>query len=300
MSRLRAISWAALAVFGLGGFTARALAGTWRAECLSTPSSVLRRSVAYCTLLPPSYDTSPSRRYPVVYFLHGLGGNQQMLLQAGGLNLVEDLSERGLIGEFLIVTPQAGRSFYINSRDGKNRYEDFLLREFFPAIEKRYRIEHGRSHRGIAGISMGGYGALHLAFRHPELFTAVSVSSAALFEKLPEIRLGNNGGRVLPILGGVFGTPPDPVFWQRESPLTLARRFRPAGMKIYFDCGTEDNYGFDQGARVLDQILTKRKIPHEFHLYPGAHDWLYFAQHLPDLVEFQSHALGPARKAQIK
>ena len=300
MNRVFRLSLAALAVSLSFGFTKPARAATWRAECLSMRSAVLKRSVGYCTLLPPSYDTSPSRRYPVVYFLHGLGGNQQMLLQAGGLNLAEDLSERSRIGEFLIVTPQAGRSFYINSRDGKDRYEDFLLREFFPAIEKRYRIDRVRSHRGIAGISMGGYGALHLAFRHPELFSAVSVSSAALFEKLPEVRLGNDRGEVLPILGGVFGTPPDNAFWQRESPLTLARRFHPAGMKIYFDCGTQDNYGFDQGARALDKILTSRRIPHEFHLYPGAHNWLYFAQHLPALLEFQSSAFGLTGKPQSK
>jgi putative tributyrin esterase len=283
---------APIAIIFFLGFPFRATAA-WRAECLSMRSVILRREVSYCALLPPSYGTSKSRRYPVLYYLHGLGDNQQMFLRAGGLNLVEDLSEHSRIGEFLIVTPQGDTSFYVNSRDGRERYEDFLIREFFPFIERRYPIERGRRSRGIAGISMGGYGALHLAFRHPELFASVSASSAALIEKLPAVTLGDAH---LPaarrILGGAFGTPPDPAFWERESPLTLARTFHPAGLKIYFDCGTEDDYGFDQGARGLDKILTGRRIPHEFHLYPGGHNWMYFAQHLPTSLEFHSRAFG--------
>jgi S-formylglutathione hydrolase FrmB len=282
----------ALAVFLALGFPCRGQAA-WRAECLSLHSRILGRDVGYCVLLPPSYETAKLKRYPVLYYLHGLGDNQQMFLHAVGLNLIQDLSERGRIGEFLIVTPQGDTSFYINSRDGRDRYEDFLLREFFPAIQRRYRVARGRKSRGIAGLSMGGYGALHLAFRHPQLFVSVSASSAALLEKLPAITVQNAPqAAVRRILGGAFGTPPDPAFWERESPLTLARTFRPAGLKIYFDCGTEDNYGFDAGARALDKILTRRHIPHEFHLYPGRHDWLYFAERLPASLEFHSRAFG--------
>ena len=90
--------------------------------------------------------------------------------------------EKGELKDFLIATPDGGASFYINSKDGKDRYEDFLLQEFFPFIEKRYRVEPGRGHRAIAGISMGGYGALHLAFRHPQLFVSTSAHSAALMK----------------------------------------------------------------------------------------------------------------------
>jgi S-formylglutathione hydrolase FrmB len=282
----------ALAVFLALGFPCRGQAA-WRAECLSLHSRILGRDVGYCVLLPPSYETAKLKRYPVLYYLHGLGDNQQMFLHAVGLNLIQDLSERGRIGEFLIVTPQGDTSFYINSRGGRDGYEDFLLREFFPAIQRRYRVARGRKSRGIAGLSMGGYGALHLAFRHPQLFVSVSASSAALLEKLPAITVQNAPqAAVRRILGGAFGTPPDPAFWERESPLTLARTFRPAGLKIDFDCGTEDNYGFDAGARALDKILTRRHIPHEFHLYPGRHDWLYFAERLPASLEFHSRAFG--------
>src|SRR5207253_1658558 len=87
--------------------------------------------------------------------------------RAARLNPVEALWERHQLGDLLIVTPDGGSSFYINSRDGHRRYEDFFLREFLPQIEKRYRTRAGRASHGIAGISMGGYGALHLAFLHP-------------------------------------------------------------------------------------------------------------------------------------
>ena len=266
---------------------------TGRAECVSLPSKILARAVPYCVLLPPSYDTEKTRRYPILYLLHGLGDNDQFLIHSGGMNLVEDLWEQHALGELLIVTPAAGASFYINSDDGKRRYEDFLLQEFMPGVEKRYRARAGRGSRGIAGISMGGYGALHMAFRHPQLFAAVGAHSAALIEKLPNISAQNSRQiSQLRVLGDAFGSPFDPTFWNQNDPLTIARTANLAGLKIYFDCGSEDDYGFDSGAVSLDKLLTLRHIPHEFHLYPGGHDWTYFAQHLPALLEFQFHAFG--------
>lgn len=263
-----------------------------RIECRSMTSRILGHDVHYCAILPPSYDSSKTRHYPVLYFLHGLGGNEQLLVTSGGWNLVEDLWEQHHIGEFLIVTPDADTSFYINSRDGHIRYEDFFIREFIPFIDRVYRVDVSRSSRGIEGISMGGYGALHLAFRHPELFVSVSANSAALMDKLPDVKFVNPRQSTLLRLLRVFGTPPDPVFWQRNSPLTLARTAHLAGLRIYFDCGTEDDYGFERGARLLDRILTSRGIPHEFHLYPGGHNWQYFAAHLPAVLEFHSRAFG--------
>jgi len=272
-----------------------ASASPGRAECNSIPSKTLARPVPYCVLLPASFDTDKSRRFPILYFLHGLGDNEQSFLRTGAWNLVEDLREKGALKDFLIATPAGEASFYINSRDGKSRYEDFLLQEFFPFIEHRYRVRPGRANRAISGISMGGYGAFHLAFHHPELFTAVSAHSAALIEKLPTF-LSGNGGAPAPgrsrLLGGVFGQPPDPAFWDHNSPLALARTAPTSGMKIYFDCGSEDDFGFDAGATALDKILTFRKIPHEFHLYSGRHDWPYFASHLEASLSFHS-ALFP-------
>ena len=279
-----------------------ALAATGRAECVSLQSKVLERLVPYCVLLPPSFDTDKVQRYPVLYLLHGLGDDEQMLIHSGGMNLVEDLWEQHQIGEFVIATPAGGASFYINSRDGKRRYEDFFLQEFIPAVEKKYRGRAGRTARAIAGISMGGYGALHLAFRHAQLFCVVGAHSAALIEKLPSVNAKDSRQIAsLRILGGAFGSPFDAAFWKLSDPLTLAKTANLSGLKIYFDCGSQDDYGFEDGAAALDRALTTRHISHEFHLYFGGHDWSYFATHLPALLEFVSHAFrsGLAGNASI-
>jgi S-formylglutathione hydrolase FrmB len=266
-----------------------ASAATGRIECNSLPSKILAGPVNYCVILPPSYDADKTRRFPILYFFHGLGDNEQMFIHAGGFNLVQDLWERGQIGEFLIVTPNADATFYINSRDGRVRYEDFLVQEFLPGIETRYRARTGSANRGVAGVSMGGYGALHLAFRHPQLFSAVSAHSPAIIDKLPAFTAPTSGGSMRSrVLGATFGSPPDPAFWDHNSPLTLARSANLAGVNIYFDCGDQDDFGFESGATALDKILASRHIPREAHIYPGRHDWQYFAEHLPASLEFHS------------
>jgi S-formylglutathione hydrolase FrmB len=288
MNRLRlALLCAAFAVMA-----STAVAATGRVECNSIPSKILSKPVRYCIVLPPSFDADKSRQFPVLYFLHGLGDSEQSFIHTGAWNLTEELREKGAIKEFLIATPDGDASFYIDSKDGKMRYEDFLLQEFFSFIEKRYRVAPGRGHRAIAGISMGGYGALHLAFRHPQLFSSAGAHSAALIEKLP-LFLGTtpNSPRSR-ILGEVFGSPPDAAFWDRNSPLTLARTADLRGLKIYFDCGDQDDYGFDAGAALLDKVLSSRHIPHEYHLYPGRHDAAYFGERLPASLEFASRAFS--------
>jgi S-formylglutathione hydrolase FrmB len=288
MNRLRfALLCAAFAVV-----TSTAQAATGRVECNSLPSKILSRPVRYCIVLPPSFDADKSRQFAVLYFLHGLGDSEQSFIHTGAWNLTEELREKGAIKEFLIATPDGDASFYVDSKDGKMRYEDFLLQEFFPFIEKRYRVAPGRGHRAIAGISMGGYGALHLAFRHPQLFSSVGAHSAALIEKLPVFLGPTPNSPRSRILGEVFGSPPDPAFWDRNSPLTLARTADLRGLKIYFDCGDQDDYGFDAGAAALDKILSSRHIAHEYHLYPGRHDPAYFGEHLPASLEFASRAFS--------
>lgn len=265
-----------------------------RAECRSAPSKILGHAVPYCVILPPRYDSRKSQLYPVLYSLHGLGGSSQTLIESGGLDLIEDLWQQKRLGEFLIVTPDADRSFYVNSRDGHVRYEEFLIREFIPYIETHYRIRRERRERGVSGVSMGGYGALRFAFLYPNLFGSVSAHSAALIEKAPRLNIsGAQEMGISRVLGPAFGSPFDPAFWDRENPFTIVRdRPRPSGLQIYFDCGTDDSYGFNRGAEAFHELLTSRGIQHEFHLYPGGHDWSYFAEHLPASLEFHSRAFG--------
>jgi S-formylglutathione hydrolase FrmB len=263
-------------------------------ECDTVPSKLVPPAVHYCALLPDpatSSKTSTSRAKPLnaLYFLHGLGQDSQSLFNNGLWSLVDELRRQNKIGDFLIITPDAGRSFYINSKDGANRYEDFFFKEFIPAMEKRYHLSHARSGRAISGISMGGYGALRAAFKHPELFSSVSAHSAALIENLPK---GSAQAGMGGFVGPAFGRPLDTEFWKKESPFVYARTANLKGLKIYLDCGDSDQYGFNAGAESLHRILTGRKIPHEFHIYPGGHDWRYFSEHLPASLEFDSRALG--------
>jgi S-formylglutathione hydrolase FrmB len=281
-----------LMAFGFGfALPVRAAA---RAECRTVPSRILGRAVPYCVFLPPSYDADKARQYPVLYFLHGLGENEQVLLNSGGWNLIEDNWEQKQVGEFVIVAPSAGRSFYINSCDGRVKYEDFFIREFVPLMESHYRIKAQRRYRGISGISMGGYGALRFAFRFPQLFGSVSAHSAALVANLPITQTSSSQETALAqVVGAAFGSPFDRSFWDRNNPFTLARMGpRPAGLRIYFDCGTEDGFGFNIGAQKFHALLISRGIPNEFHLYPGGHDWSYFAQHFTASLEFHSRAFG--------
>ncbi|HSA93613.1 MAG TPA: alpha/beta hydrolase family protein [Terriglobales bacterium] len=266
-----------------------------RVECATAPSRFLKASVRYCALLPPGYDADKTRRYPVLYFLHGLGDNEQSLVNGGGWNIIERMTEEKKLVEMIVVTPDGGRGFYINSRDGRTRYEDFFIREFVPAMDRKYRTVATRAGRGLSGVSMGGYGALRFAFQYPQLFGSVSAHSAAVMKDLPrgaDAAPGIGGGRTS-LLGTVFGSPLDHAFYQRQNPVTLARQ--SAGLrrlKIYFDCGTEDEYGFDAGAQALHEALESRRIPHEFHLYPGGHGWQYVARHFDASLTFHSQAFG--------
>ena len=263
-----------------------------RIDCNALKSRILGETVHYCVLLPPSYSSAPAKRYPVLYFLHGLGENEQTLFKTGGWNLIEDLRQQHKIGDFLIVTPEAKASFFVNSADGKVRCSDFFLQEFIPYIEGKYRIRPERAARAITGISMGGYGALRFAFAYPEKFSAVSAQSAALMTESPQeldaaLRAGTPTGK---LLGSVFGNPINVAHWKENDPFALARKNRVAIAKlaIYFNCGRDDDYDFEVGAAALDKQLQEEHVKHEFHLYPGNHSASYFGAHIGEVMEFHS------------
>ena len=153
-------------------------------SCESISSAILGRSVDYCVALPPGYDAGADR-YPVLYYLHGLFEHAQSWSEHSGQQTWESLMSQGKIGKFIVVMPEGGKSFYVNSLDGHERYEDFFIQELVPAIDHKYRTIANRGTRGITGVSMGGYGALHLGMMHPDVFGAASAHSAALIAKFP-------------------------------------------------------------------------------------------------------------------
>ena len=271
-----------------------------RIQCNALSSQILKYPVHYCVYLPASYDTGATKavpdHYPVLYFLHGLGDNEKTLFNSGGWTLLDDLRQEHKLGDFLIVAPEGRRSFYINSAVSSVRYSDFFLQEFIPLIEKKYRIAKGRSNRAISGISMGGYGALRFAFSHPEMFSAASAQSAALITESPQDldTAARSGAPLGKMLADVFGNPIDSSHWKNNDPFVLAQKNAAAlkRLAIYFNCGQDDNYGFEKGAAALHEELQKEGVKHEYHLYPGDHSLTYFLVHFSEVMEFHSRAFG--------
>ncbi|MGC2112609.1 MAG: alpha/beta hydrolase family protein [Candidatus Korobacteraceae bacterium] len=269
-----------------------------RAECSVIKSEILARPVRYCAFLPPSFDQDKTRRYPVLYFLHGLGDNEQSLLNSGGWDVVSELRSQGKIGDFVILAPSGGHTFYINSENGKLRYDDFFVKEFMPQMEKKYRAEGTRATRGITGISMGGYGALHFAFKYPDQFAAVSAQMPALIPELPKNMSSSEPGSPGALMGDVFGSPFNRAYFDRNNVFYFARTDSVAGlrrMKIYFNVGNNDDYGFEQGAQELDKLLTSRGVPHEFHIYPGGHTAQFAVRYFGDVMKFQWKTIGSGK-----
>ncbi|HEY4660453.1 MAG TPA: alpha/beta hydrolase-fold protein [Terriglobales bacterium] len=289
-----------LKIVMLVGLLPASAAAQGRIDCSAFNSHILHRPVRYCVMLPGNYQSDTTARYPILYFLHGLGQNEQSLLQSGGWGLIEDLRRDHKIGDFLMVAPEGRGSFFINSADGNAPYSDFFLTEFLPFIETKYRVIRERKSRGVTGLSMGGYGALRFAFAHPELFGSVSVQSPALITESPhELNADlRDAGRLSGLLGSVFGNPIDVAHWNQNNPFQLLRKnqVQLRDQAIYVNCGQEDEYGFAAGAEQLHKQLLQEKIPHQFHLYPGGHDAEYFLSHLGETIQFHWRAFPGGRQ----
>ena len=249
-------------------------------EGVHMKSPILGRNVNYAVYLPPDYGTS-TRRYPVVYLLHGYTDNESGWIQFGGINLAADraIAERE-IPPMIIVMPDGGVTFYINDAANKVRYEDMFVKEFIPFIDATYRTRPAKEFRGISGLSMGGWGSLTLAMRHPDLFTACAAFSAAVwtdedfaaFEQPTYDRM----------FGALFGPKLSgndrlTAHFKGYSPLDLAKTLPVETLKkvrIYLDCG-DDDFLF-RGNAALHAALRERKIPDEFRSRDGSHSWIYW------------------------
>ena len=248
-----------------------------RVEYTKFHSASLGHDIPCAVSLPPSYDTETAKRYPVVIFLHGLFNSERDWERRGAEAKLEELRAAGRVGEYIVAIPYGANSFYINGKDG-TRYEDAIVKDFLPFVDSTYRTVGTPRERMIEGISMGGYGALVIAFKHPELFTAVATHCAALFDELPKPPTSPDdmrGKYRYEIATKIFGSPPDTAFFQENNPLYLAKANAAEikKLQIYFDVGTEDRYGFDSGNKRLDAVLTAAGVKHQFYLVPGEHGW---------------------------
>ena len=259
-------------------------------EGLKVSSAILGREVPYAVYLPPDYETS-TRRYPVVYLLHGYTDNESGWVQFGEVDLAADRAiEAREIPPMIIVMPDGGVAWYINDMAGKARFEDMFVREFIPHIDAAYRTRPSREFRGLAGLSMGGWGTLVQAFRHPELFAACAAFSAGVWPD--EEVLGMKQDTWDKVLGPVFGvglTGKDRLtaHFRDHNPLDLARTLPEESLKkvrVYIDCGDDDF--LIKGNCALHFLLTDRKIPHEFRVRDGGHTWSYWRTGIVDGLKF--------------
>jgi len=264
-------------------------------------STALGRNENYAVELPASYPDNPTRRYSVLYFLHGQFGNENDWERNGISTIFEKMEADRDIGEMIVVMPNGGSSFFINSYDGRSRYEDFIINELVPRIDAEYRTIPRREARGILGVSMGGFGALTLALKHPDVFSVVAAHSAAVLEEIPQPSATDRRMQFrLQLAERVFGNPIDKEFWARNNPILLAEGFKkPPSLKIYFDCGDQDRFGFNVGAETLDHALSANHIPHEFHIFPGNHGWDYARAEVPRSLKFVSEVFQSTSKSAV-
>jgi S-formylglutathione hydrolase FrmB len=265
-------------------------------------SAALGRDLNYAVQLPPSYSKDRNRRYPVLYFLHGMNGNEREFEQRGVAAAVSRLRTESKIGDFLIVAPAGENSFYINAKNGL-QFEDAIVKDLISHIEKTYRIKPGPQNRAIQGLSMGGFGALLIAFKHPGMFASVTAHSSALFADLPQpTGTGRREQFVARLVGRIFGDPPDDAFFRANNPMDLAESnaalIKKTGLKIYFDVGEQDRYGFAEPNRALDERMTRAGLNHEFHVFPGGHGWAYMVSVAENSYSFLWRAFDPAAKGK--
>ncbi|HVU56698.1 MAG TPA: alpha/beta hydrolase-fold protein [Puia sp.] len=253
-------------------------------------SSILNRNVKYTIYLPPDYESS-ERSYPVVYLLHGYTDDNTGWLQFGEINRYADKAiADGTIPPMIIVMPNGDSSFYINSYDGKENYEDFFIKEFMPTIEKTYRIRAEKHYRGVAGLSMGGYGTLIYSLKHPDLFAAAAPFSAAVFDDstlmtMPDISWTNTFGQLYGRL--LKGKDRLTKTWYDNSPLKIVETKSADELKkvrYWIDCGDDDF--LSKGNCLLHIALQEKHVPHEFRIRDGAHNWTYWRTGITDALAF--------------
>jgi S-formylglutathione hydrolase FrmB len=259
-------------------------------EGLIINSKILDKDVRYTIYLPFDYETS-ERYYPVVYLLHGYTDNDMGWLQFGEANMIADegIANRE-IPPMILAMPDGGVSWYINNYDSSVRYEDFFIEEFIPFIEANYRIRSERRYRGVAGLSMGGYGTLVYALKHPDMFAACAAFSAAIYTQ--EEILGHDSARWKHTESIVYG--PNLKGEKRltthllsYNPIEIVKNTKDKNFnrsRIYIDCGDDDF--LYKGNDAFHTLLRDMEIPHEYRVRNGGHSWSYWRSGLLDGLKF--------------
>ncbi len=256
-------------------------------------SATLNRTKRINIILP--WDCSKGqRRYPVLFLLHGFGGNRDTWLRNSTLlRYAQTLS-------MIVVLPESGRRWFINDHEA-HRYEDYLVHELVPLIDRSMPTMANRGGRAIAGFSMGGAAAVFQALRHPDRFSVAASLSGAfeapLREGDPYARHRGNPALLMPTIESherVWGLPGSPTR-RRYDPYELINRHdHGLPIALYLDVGADDFDRMVTMNRSMRLALRGRGLNHEYHERAGGHDWDYVDRALPCALEFVHRHLTPA------
>ncbi|MBV9216540.1 MAG: esterase family protein [Acidobacteria bacterium] len=250
--------------------------GTVSVQNVQLTSALMNKNIPYRVVLPAGYKADDAKRFPVVYLLHGLTGHFNDWTDRGA---VAQLAEKH---DFIFVMPEGEDGWYTDSQLIPNsKFESYIVRELIPEIDRRFRTLSDRNHRVLAGLSMGGYGAIKFGLKFPEMFALVGSFSGALGTAAWTEHSGANQliGKSIDM---VFG-PPSSAARAANDVFKLTRELPPDKQRItpyiYLSCGTEDRIMLPVNTQY-DALLSERNLPHEFHTSKGGHDWDFWSQQL--------------------
>ncbi len=238
-------------------------------------------------VLPVNYDEKAQngRIYPVIYLLHGLTGHFE------NWTAKTHVADYSAAYNFIIVTPEGGDGWYTDNVSITNdKYESYIVNELVPEIDNRYRtISDGRG-RIIAGLSMGGYGALKFGLKYPEKFSLVGSFSGALgVASWTEKNIGKTIGASIDKIFGPEGSDlrkSNDIFEIVRGLTSEKTRSLPY---IYQSCGTED-FLYENNKAFL-QLLLEKRVPHEYREHPGGHDWNFWDDQVREFLALADRRL---------
>ncbi len=257
--------------------------GQDRLATASLASEAVGREMRYAVWTPPGWDGETP--LPLVLFLHGAGDDERCLDRHGVAPLLDEWSRAGRLPPFLLVVPDGDLGFWANWHDGSFRYEDYVLEEVLPAVRERWPVLPGRRNSHVAGISMGGAGAIYAYLAHPRRFASATVVSAPLFDVDGTLRfLDDFLFRTFARVQRVFG-PPERE--RVEAANIFTRIAHPAdleGGRLLIAAGSEDQAGVRHWTGRFHEHLRDRGVPHRSVTFPGPHRWTAWAPVLPRLL----------------
>jgi S-formylglutathione hydrolase FrmB len=240
-----------------------------KVDTVLTYSTVMHKSIKAVIIKPEHYSTR--EKLPALYLLHGYSGNYaDWVTKAPVIRQLADTYH------MLIICPDGNfASWYIDSPNNPaSQYDSYITKELLPYVDQHYATIANRAGRAITGLSMGGHGAMYLAFKHPELFGAAGSMSGGV-----DLWPFASSFGVDQVLGkqGDF-----PERWREYSIINLADQVNPQAFALIIDCGHED-FMYEINMKLHEKLLDK-KIPHDFIIRPGAHTWEYWG----NSIQYQS------------